>query len=172
MVRNQTITSSVSASVSAELTHSLQQTLTAPRLRPVDELLGLPTTLRGFLLFVLATLLVCAGMALLVLTSIQIFQLRQQIATLQEHYRAIERENAELVWQIAEHTALPTVHRRALELGYDVPAVRHFVAPVSTPMLEAAATPSTAPVMTVAETADGWGWIRQQVEALQLWWRK
>jgi hypothetical protein len=171
MVRNQTITSSVSASVSAELTHSLQQTLTAPRLRPVDELLGLPTTLRGFVLFVLAAALVCAGMGLLVMSSIQIFQAHQQIATLQQHYRAVERENAELVWEIAQHTSLTTVQRRALELGYEVPAVRHFVAPMplATAVVDAPA-PVTAPA--TAEPGGLWAWAHQQIQSFQLWWQR
>lgn len=171
MVRNQTITSSVSASVSAELTHSLQQTLTAPRWRPLDELLGLPTTLRGFVLFVLAAALVCAGMSLLVLSSIQLFQARQQIATLQQHYRAIERENAELVWQIAQHTSLATVQRRASELGYEVPAVRHFVAPlpVTPPVLDVP-LPVAAPA--AAQSGDLWAWAQQQIQSFQLWWQR
>jgi hypothetical protein len=173
MVRNQTITSSVSASVSAELTESFQQTLSAPRWRTLDDLLGLPATLRGFLLLLLAATLVGAGMALLVMISVQIFQTRLQINNLQRQYRTLEQQNAELVWAIAEHTALPAVHQRATQLGYEAPSVRHFVVPLA-PAISPATVPGELSLTNgrPAPTTDFWVWAQQQFQTIQHWWQR
>lgn len=170
MVRNQTLTSAVSA----ELTGSLHQTLTEGRLRRLEQQIGLPTTFGGFLLLALAVALVCGGMALLVITSVQTYRARQHIAGLERTYQAIERQNAELVWQIAQHTTLEQVRQRALALGYQPPAGRHFVPwPSTSPTAQPPAEISVAPsrVNGAAPTdADLWGWAIEQVNRIRTWW--
>jgi cell division protein FtsL len=170
MVRNQTITSAVSA----ELTGSLQQTLAEGRLRRLEQHIGLPTTFAGFVLMTLAVALLCAGMALLVITSVQTYQARQQIVALERTYRMVERENAEFVWQIAQHTTLEQVRQRALALGYQPPAARHFV-PWSSPssIAQAPAERFAAPTRSddsAPTSPDLWGWAVEQVNRIRTWW--
>lgn len=170
MVRNQTLTSAVSA----ELTGSLQQTLAEGRLRRLEQRIGLPTTFTGFLLLVLAVALLCAGMALLVITSVQTYQARQQITTLERTYRAVERQNAELVWQIAQHTTLEQVRQRALALGYQPPATRHFAPWSSTsPAIQAPAATFAANSNAIGEAPTGsdlWNWAVEQINRIRTWW--
>jgi hypothetical protein len=142
MIHHQTITSSVSA----ELSTSLRQTLPQPRFGLAAPPVPLPTTWHGFAWLLAGVLLVCAGLTVHILLSVQIYQARQQVGQLQAEYQAIERQNAELVWAIAQHTALARVQDRAVALGYEVPQARHYVA---TPTLTAnppvaQTTPSTA----------------------------
>jgi cytoskeletal protein RodZ len=123
MVHNQPIASAVSTELSA----SLQQTLTGRRLRNLEQIVSLPGSFSSFLLLILAVALVSGGMALLIVQSVQIFQLRQQINKVEIAYQAVERQNAELVWAIAQHTSLNRVRQRALALGYEPPSERHYV---------------------------------------------
>jgi cell division protein FtsL len=170
MVRNQTLTSAVSA----ELTGSLQQTLTEGRLRRLEQQIGLPTTFAGFLVLALAVALVCGGMALLVVTSVQTYQARQQLASLERTYQAIERQNAELVWQIAQHTNLEQVRQRALALGYQPPAERHFAPWPSTALaVQSPAEPSVALSHldgAASADADLWSWAIDQLNRIRTWW--
>jgi cell division protein FtsL len=169
MVHNQSLSSSVSASVSAEWTETLQQPLTQDRLRALDRQLILPTTLTGFLWLLAAVLLVCAGMSLLIYTSAQTFALRQQVAVLKQQQRAIERQNAEIVWQIAQHTSLVQIRQRAEALGYQVPTVRHFVIqPTSQPVANAVPAAATSQGIEEAPSSSAARpnlslWLQQQL---------
>lgn len=172
MVHNHSLSSSVSASVSTEWTESLQQPLAQERLRTLDRQLALPTTLTGFLWLLVAVLLVCAGMSLLVFTSAQTFALRQQVATLRQQQRAIERQNAEIVWQIAQHSSLAQIRERAEALGYGVPTVRHFVTHPPVQPVTSAAPPEEAPVVLEEPPASNAArpnlslWLQQQLTKL------
>ncbi|RIK43141.1 MAG: hypothetical protein DCC55_06575 [Chloroflexi bacterium] len=171
MVRNQTFTSAVSA----ELTGSLQQTLAKGRLRRLEQQIGLPATFSGFLLFALAVTILCACMALLVITSVQTYQARQQIAALERRYREVEQQNAELVWQIAQHTSLEQVRQRALALGYEAPAFRHFVpwpsASTTTVQSSTATYAATLyPVSSAPTSSDLWDWAVKQFNHIRTWW--
>jgi hypothetical protein len=168
MVRNQTFTSSVSAAVSAELTESLQQTLAAPNLRRLEDAVVLPNTWRGFALLVLAVMVISAGMALHVMLAITSFQARQQIAQLEQQMQIIEQRNAELVWQIAQHTALTQVRSRALALGYDVPQERHYVIEAPQVMNENRPKPTVTTVTTVAPSFGDR--LQTLWQTLQRWW--
>ena len=177
MLRNQTFTSSVTSAMSAEITESFQQKLAgAPRLRTMEQLIGLPTSARGFVLVTLTTALVCAGMALLVFTSIQTFQTRQLIAQRQQQQQRIERQNANLIWQIAQYTALDKVRQRALDLGYEAPTARNFVVRqenvAPTPMADDAGVAPINPVGQHAAKPDMSQWFQQQIRPFISWWQK
>ena len=171
MVRNQTI----SSSVSAELTESFQKTITVDKVRRFEQVLGLPTTLPGFLLLTLAVLLVCAGMALLVMTSVQTFQTRLYITRLEQELNATERQNAELVWQIAQFTSLEDVRRRASALGYEAPTVRHFATVAGAPgnlgaLPSAQPAANSAPVSPTPADSGAWQWLQAQIDTIRSWW--
>jgi hypothetical protein len=147
MVHNQPIASAVSTELSA----SLQQTLTGRRLRNLEQYASLPDSFSSFMLLILAIALVSGGMALLILQSVQIFQLRQQISAVNAAYQTVERQNAELVWAIAQHTALSRIRERALALGYEPPSQRHYVVqatPAEAVLAEQAAPANAAPPTT------------------------
>lgn len=184
MFTNQSLTSSVTSSVpgkisekiSAEISESLQQKLAgAPRLDTVDQTLGLPTTARSFIWTVLAVALICAGMSLLVATSIQTFQTRQLIGQLREQQQRIERQNADVVWQISQYTELNQVRQRAIALGYEAPSVRNYV------VNQGDATPSSALVVATGATGhsqpqvvarpDLGEWFQQQIRLITSWWQ-
>jgi hypothetical protein len=124
MVRNPTITSAVSA----ELTTSLRQTLAGQRLRSLEQWIALPNSLSTFVWLLLGVVLICAGLTLHIVLSMQIYQVGQQVTQLRADYQAVERQNAELVWSITQHSSLAQLQERALALGYEVPQARHYVA--------------------------------------------
>lgn len=173
MVRNETI--------SAELTGTFQRKMTARRWDGLEQLIGLPTTAGGFALVLGSVVLIGAMMTLLVMTSVQTFQLRQQIASLEQQHRAVERQNAEFVWQIAQHTSLAQIQRRAAALGYETPVKRHYVrrAPLTqgeaTATIEQAnASPNTPAPATQSQPAANpelWDWVVQQFNQIQRWWQ-
>lgn len=185
MIQNHTIRSSVSASMSAsmsaELTESLQSNVAPRRWDGLDHALGLPSTAGGFALVVAAVILIGAMMTLLIMTSVQTFQLRQQIIVLEQQHQAVERQNAEIVWQIAQHTPLEQIRRRAAELGYATPVKRHYVtaaslaAPETAPVAGVAPADSTTPPTgahtQLATNPDLWDWAVQQFSQLQRWWQ-
>jgi hypothetical protein len=171
MVQNQTF----SPAAPADLTGSLQQNLGVGRMRRWEEAIGLPSSAAGFFWLALAVLLVCAGMAVLVMTSVQSFQTRRQISALEAQFHATERENAELVWQIAQHTALDSLRQRALALGYEAPTQRHFVTLTAHDAAPPSADPplSTTPVNWMRQQqidAAPWQWLTEQINLIRSWW--
>jgi hypothetical protein len=175
MVHNQPIASAVSTELSA----SLQQTLTSRRLRNLEQYASLPDSFSSFMLLILAVALISGGMALLIAQSVQIFQLRQQIDKVSAAYQAVERQNAELIWAIAQYTSLDRVRQRALALGYGPPSQRHYVvqgAQANTAFIEQVAPPN--PAQPAAESPDAIGkppTFAEQVQqfikqARQSWW--
>ncbi|MCL4858718.1 MAG: hypothetical protein KJZ93_04900 [Caldilineaceae bacterium] len=173
MVRNETI--------SAELTGTFQRKMTARRWDGLEQMIGLPTTAGGFALVLGSVVLLGAMMTLLVMTSVQTFQLRQQIASLEQQHRAVERQNAEFVWQISQHTSLAQIHRRAAALGYEAPVKRHYVTRPALTQSEAPAAveradvaPSAPIPVTQSEPAANpelWDWVVQQFNQVQRWWQ-
>jgi hypothetical protein len=123
MVRNQIITSSVSA----ELGHSIHGTLNGARLRIRGLPIGLPENIRSFLLLLATVTLACIGLASYVSISVEIFETKQLIQRLEGQYQAAERQNSELIWAITGYTSLAEVEQRALALGYEVAQTRFYV---------------------------------------------
>jgi cell division protein FtsL len=117
----------LSTTVSTELTTSLQQTFSGEKLRTLEQQVSLPTDRNTFLWFLLSTLLICSGLMLYVLLSVQIFHIETQLTTLQKEYQTIERQNTDLVWEIAQQASLGQLQQRANALGYTVPQTRLYV---------------------------------------------
>jgi hypothetical protein len=140
--------SAIPTSVSSELTESFQQTLAASRIRTLKALgvtLALPHNLRSFLLFLLALIVVAAGMTMQIMLSMQIWQTAAKVAVLKSEYQAIEQQNTALVWEIAQQSTLENVRQRAETLGYSVALNRYYVpAPQSAHLATADGKPVTA----------------------------
>jgi hypothetical protein len=101
-------------------------------------------------------MLICGGLTLNILLSLQIYQIGQQASQLRADYQAVERQNAELVWAIAQHSSLAQLQERALALGYEVPQARHYVAtpagPDSTAIAPASQPASSTHTVALATT--------------------
>ncbi len=80
--------------------------------------LALPSTLQGYLFFVLCLLILAFTMALHITLSAESMRLDRQLATLEEEYARVERINANLVWEISQSTSLADVHAQAVAAGY------------------------------------------------------
>lgn len=80
--------------------------------------LALPSTLQGYLFFVLCLLILAFTMALHITLSAESMRLDRQLATLEEEYARVERVNANLVWEISQSTSLADVHAQAVAAGY------------------------------------------------------
>lgn len=180
MVRNQTMTSSITSSVSAELSNSLRPTISREQLSALERTLALPSTPGAFAWLLLAVIFVCTGLTLHVLLSVQIYQTRQQISQLQSEHQAIERQNAELVWAIAQHTALGQIRLRAAALGYEVPQARHYVSTPNVTAVNEGIQPSQSALSTGVTVAQSQApsppsWFdqfQQKVRPFTHWWRR
>lgn len=91
------------------------------------QTLRLPDTWHSFLLFTLAITVACAGMILHLQLSTTILQDKFRLAILQEEERSIAEQNANLVWAIAQETALTSVKTRATALGYKPALQRNYI---------------------------------------------
>ncbi len=106
--------------ISTPTTTGVAESIRIPneRLVAVRQLVALPTTLRGFLLFALGLLLVATGIMLQILLSLQIHTTKVAIADVAYTAELHEKRNAELIWAIADATSVEAIRRRALRLGF------------------------------------------------------
>jgi len=131
-LNNETISSAISSPVPAEwgvATRSLtpQWLWRRDQWRLLAQTLRLPDTWQSFLLFTLAILLVCGGLILHLQLSATILQDTIALRQLQAEEGVIQKENANLVWAIAQETDLNRVQTRATELGYEPAFQRNYV---------------------------------------------
>ena len=138
------ISNVVSSAVASELNNSLQRTLTNERLVALGRGLSLPANARSFWLFLAGLFLVCAGMLMHILLSVELWQAQLHLQELKAQYQSIERQNAEVVWQIATAASLESVRLRAIAQGYEVPLERHYIAMPAVPLLTALPVVATA----------------------------
>ena len=93
----------------------------------LDDIVPLPQTLRGYLLFVLALTVVCGLAVFQVWTSLRITQARAELEALSVQYSLIEQKNAELLWQIGQLTTLYEVQSRAVQLDFRPALERNYI---------------------------------------------
>jgi hypothetical protein len=107
---------------SQNIAGGLQSTPTAPlsgiRWRSWLEAFQLPTTARGFLAFVLGLLVLAGAMSIHVMLSAEMMRLQLQLDELKEVEARIERQNANLLWQISRRADIQTLFEEAVTLGY------------------------------------------------------
>ena len=93
----------------------------------LDDIVPLPHTLKGYLLFVLALTVICGLAIFQVWTSLRISQARGELAALRVQYSLIEQKNAELLWKIGQRTTLEQVQRRAVQLDFHPALKRNYI---------------------------------------------
>ncbi len=101
--------------------------LTRPRWQALARWVQLPTSLQGYLAFLLCLLILAFAMALHILLSAEILRLEVQQQALRDEYAAIERRNANTIWQISQYSALADVDAEARERGYIRPVPLRYV---------------------------------------------
>ncbi len=145
MLRNQTISSSLSTSISSAVPAGLARSLRGPAgqratgtLAAVEpsnygswqllaRTLRLPDTARAFVLFLLAITVICGGLVLHLLLAINILESRIELQQLDVEYRTIRRESTTLIWAISQETTLSRMQERALAAGYEPVFERRYV---------------------------------------------
>lgn len=88
------------------------------RWQRIAGLFRLPTTLRGYMAFLASLLVLAFTMTLHIMLSAEIMRLDVQLYDLKQENARLERYNANIVWEISQHTALDTLHANALQEGY------------------------------------------------------
>ncbi len=131
-----------------EIGSSLTRTTVQNGLRTLNRLVPLPDSFAGFLSWALVLAIVAGGILLQVWTSLLITEARMELASLQTQHAELERENAQILWQISQYASLEKVEQRARELGY-VPATQRRYVSSGQPV---AAGANPAPVAATAAT--------------------
>lgn len=140
----------------------------------LNKNIWLPDSPVTFAFFIFTTAILCGGLFLHINLSAQIAQAQFDIQGLEKRYNEIERENAEVISQIAIATSMFDIYGRATALGY-VPLSerdKNFVAAseIQVPQPRMAAAPQeTAPQsMTVADAfaATNQGALARSAEAV------
>ncbi|MBX3012841.1 MAG: hypothetical protein KF832_15105 [Caldilineaceae bacterium] len=127
MLQNRTITSSIASPVTSEWPASVRRARLPQQWHILRDTLRLPNSWRSFVLFTCGVAVICAGMFLHLQISTQILQDKMQLSSLQAAELAVEEENSNLVWAIAQETELNKVHERAIALGYQPSLQREYV---------------------------------------------
>ena len=112
---------SLPTTANSDIAVSLQRTFKRGWVQALRDTLQLPSTWQQYLLFFVIVVIVGAGMAVQVVLSVQIAETTLATRTLHAEYERVERENAELIFQIATRMSLNQVRRAANEQGF-VPA--------------------------------------------------
>jgi hypothetical protein len=122
MLQRSSLPSTSTAEIADTLGRSLAERAWAGgRWQAIQDWLPLPATWQQYLLACLALAVVMGGMLLHVLLSVQIARADFQLRELNAAYARIERQNGELVYQIAQRSSLAHMAQLAAEQGY-VPA--------------------------------------------------
>ncbi|MFN8443622.1 MAG: hypothetical protein U0175_22785 [Caldilineaceae bacterium] len=124
----------------SSLTQALAQSQRTPRVsqphpdttlgigwQQVADVLQLPSSIQSFLVFFILLLLVAGAMGMHVMLSVQVMQKQSTLLELQAQQAHIERQNAELVWQINQSASLDQVYQQAMQQGYEPMVERKFV---------------------------------------------
>lgn len=169
MLRNHTISSSLSTSISGAMPAGLAKSLRGAAkghttgktavMTPsrygtwqlLAQTLRLPDTMRAFWLFLLAVTVICAGLILHLLLAINILESRIELAQLDAEYRAVRRESTTLIWAISQETTLDRMNTRAMAAGYEPSFERRYVIqPLTLPVL--AGVPTGTAVTNAEDT--------------------
>ena len=93
----------------------------------VADALQLPSSIQAFLVYLIMLLLVAGAMGLHILHSVRTIEKQSQLDELTDRYVQIQRENAEILWEINQNASLDHVYAQALGLGYEPMIERKFV---------------------------------------------
>jgi cell division protein FtsL len=115
----------------------------------------LPDEAYGFIRFLIFLLVLCIATYVYVQPAQQMSAAQSRISELQQEHARLDRENADLVRQLAAQTDISRVEARSRALGYRPPEQRMYVN-VEIPAPLTLATPQTS-----AETAQALPWWQE-----------
>ncbi len=113
----------------------------------------IPEDLYGFLRFLFFLAILCAAIYFYVQPASQISAARFRIAELKAEHARLQRENAELIRELATYTDIRQIEARARELGYQPPTERMYV---QVPPENPAPLATTAPSDLDSRPAASW----------------
>jgi hypothetical protein len=113
--------------VPTDISDSLQRTLDRRWSDVLQEILWLPDNYRQYLIVLVVSLAIGAGMMMQVWLSMQIAEQRYLLRELTEKRQQIERENSEIVYAIANTTSLRQIEQSALAQGYRPTINRKYI---------------------------------------------
>lgn len=87
-------------------------------IRALNPSLWLPTTIGSFVRFFVVIAILVLGSTVNIYISAQISEAQLEQIALEEEYLSIQRQNAQITWQIAQHTSLDQIRQRAVNIGY------------------------------------------------------
>jgi hypothetical protein len=160
-----------------DLPHSLPHAGSLRTLKRLFRAVPLPRTGLDYLLWTLIMAVVAGLVSLQIWISLQITQAEQALVGLQQEYRLIEQENAEILWQISQFTQLERIQFESQRMGY-VPALKReyrWVQPVAATMPEDSSTPlaalQTPSLRAASSTAQVNPWYMHYWQRFQSWWK-
>ena len=127
----------------------------------LQDILQLPTTLRGLVIYTLTLALIGGALAVHVMLSVQIMAAQVQVADMERQLAWIEQTNSEITYQIARNASMAKMNRRALDQGYGYRVKRLYVYASATPVRSTAepmtnkVAPAQAPASSSAPEAQG-----------------
>ena len=172
--------SSLPSTSTAEIADTLQRSFgerawERPGWRAWPKLLPLPGTWQQYLLACAALTVVLGGLLLHVLLSVQIARADFQLRQLRDAYARVERQNSELVYQIAQRSSLAQMAQLAAAQGYAPATGRTYAVRSSDILADAvssagssasASLPQTPPTAADAAGAAPPAWLGQVGQ----WW--
>lgn len=120
--------STLSTSANTEIAQTLQRTLERSWLRSLQQTVQLPETWQQYMLLLVIAVLVTGALAWQVLLATQTAATRHQLRLLRVEYEQIERQNSELVYQIATQSTMRQVQAQAVAQGFGPATSRLYVA--------------------------------------------
>lgn len=144
--------STLSTSANTEIAQTLQRTLERSWLRSLQQTVQLPETWQQYMLLLVIAVLVTGALAWQVLLATQTAATRHQLRLLRVEYEHIERQNSELVYQIATQSTMRQVQVQAAAQGFGPATSRLYVArPVAATAVTASPPPGKQ-IMPAAST--------------------
>ena len=155
---------SLPTTANTAIAQTLQRTWERSWLRSLQETVQLPETWQQYMFMLIAATLVAVALAWQVFLGVQIAEARHQLRLLRVDYEVIERQNSELVYQIATHSNLRRVQQLAKEQGFGPATSRVYVArpaPGTAPGANAALTLRANSGASTPATGTAGSWFDQ-----------
>lgn len=158
-----------------DLPQTLRPTGSVRLLNRAAQWIPLPRTAREYLVWAIVMSAVAGLVALQIWLSLQIAQARQMIVGLQHEYTVVEQENAELLWQISQYTALDRIQIEATRMGF-VPSLQReyrWSEPATQGAQQATAPAVNAPPPSTTASnplSQALPWHTQLTETVEAWW--
>ncbi|RME61329.1 MAG: hypothetical protein D6790_07980 [Caldilineae bacterium] len=144
---------SAASAIPVDLPIPRERTSLLQGLGRLERRLPLPRTWREYLAWLMVMGLLTALAGLQVSTALRVQKTRIEIQALRMEYESIQRQNAQLLWEISQHTNLEQVAQRAEALGFRPTLQRKFLGAPGAPIQAQAPDPAPLPTTTDASPA-------------------